>query len=511
MRKTTLLSLLALLLAVPAFGAATITIVNMDGPGEGFNDPGPPLLPAAGNDTAASVGEQRLNVFLAAADQWGAILDSDVEIFVRANFDPLFCDATSAVLGSAGALVVQANFDNADFADTWYHAALANRIAGVDLDPPPPEGLQGDDLQARFNSDIDNNPNCLGTNNWYYGLDNNAPANTTDLFQVVKHELGHGLGFANFANEATGALFQNQADIFTQFSRDNTTGLLWSEMNDAERMASAINDQNLVWTGAAVRAEAPNVLVNPAALVITAPGGIAGTYAAQGATYGPAVAVPGTSGSLAIANDGAGADPLDGCEPLAGFPAGNIAIIARGNCAFVTKTQNAQAAGAIGVVVTNNAATGLPPMGGTDPGGITIPSIGISMADGDTIRGVFPVANLGGAPQGSITLDVNSLAGADANGFVKLFAPNPVQPGSSVSHWDTSATPNLLMEPFINPDIGTDVDLTDELFADIGWFGANLPDIIEVPTVDTIGLFGLALLLLAAALWMMSRRRREDV
>ena len=54
-----------------------------------------------------------------------------------------------------------------------------------------------------------------------------------------------------------------------------------------------------------------------------------------------------------------------------------------------------------------------------------------------------------------------------------LFTPNPFQGGSSVSHWDTSACRNLLMEPAINADLTHTVqppqDLTFPLFKDIGW------------------------------------------
>lgn len=50
---------------------------------------------------------------------------------------------------------------------------------------------------------------------------------------------------------------------------------------------------------------------------------------------------------------------------------------------------------------------------------------------------------------------------------------NPFQCGSSVSHFDTSAFPNQLMEPAINGDLTHEVtipnDLTFQLFKDIGW------------------------------------------
>jgi Zn-dependent M28 family amino/carboxypeptidase len=55
---------------------------------------------------------------------------------------------------------------------------------------------------------------------------------------------------------------------------------------------------------------------------------------------------------------------ITGCAAadFAGFPAGNIALISRGTCAFAVKATNAQAAGAAGVVIYNNAAG---PLNGT--------------------------------------------------------------------------------------------------------------------------------------------------
>ena len=47
-------------------------------------------------------------------------------------------------------------------------------------------------------------------------------------------------------------------------------------------------------------------------------------------------------------------------------------------------------------------------------------------------------------------------------GHARRYAPNPVQSGSSISHFDTAASPNLLMEPYITPNLGSDLDLTDD-------------------------------------------------
>lgn len=49
-----------------------------------------------------------------------------------------------------------------------------------------------------------------------------------------------------------------------------------------------------------------------------------------------------------------------------------------------------------------------------------------------------------------------------------MYAPDPVEPGSSVSHYDTAVTPNALMEPFITGPT-SDLDLTVPLLTDLGW------------------------------------------
>ena len=76
MKLTRTVALLAALgwLASGAASAATITILVMDAPDEGFNDQ-TAFTPIGGN-TATTLGAARLNVFNKAAQMWGQLINS---------------------------------------------------------------------------------------------------------------------------------------------------------------------------------------------------------------------------------------------------------------------------------------------------------------------------------------------------------------------------------------------------------------------------------------------------
>ena len=313
---TRLLPVLLVCLAVaPQVPAATFVINNLDAPGEGFNDP-TPVAPVGGNN-GTTLGQQRLHLFQKAAEIWGAAIESAVPIIIQAQFDPLSCNAGSAVLGAAGTINIIRDFTGAPESTTWYHSALANALAGVDLIPG------ADDIVATFNSSIDNNNNCLSGINWYLGYDHNN-GNDIDLLVVLLHEFAPGLGFSGFTNLGNGRFLGGIQDIYSHFTLDNSNGLHWDEMSNNQRRSSATNTGNVVWDGSAVLA-------------------------------------------------------------AAGFLSG-----------------------------------------GTDPAG-----------------------------------------------HARLYAPSRVQSGSSISHFDTAASPNLLMEPFISSNLGSDLDLTDEQLFDVGWTPVN--------------------------------------
>lgn len=467
-----LLLFVCVVLPTAAFGTATITIVNVDGPGEGFNDPAP--VKPVGKNTGRTLGQQRLIAFQFAADIWGTTIDSNVAIKIQASFDPLSCTANSGVLGSAGPTQIVSDFPGAEFANTWYAVALGNKEAGLDLVPGLP-GTNADDIGARFNSSLgavkpDGTP-CLTGLNWYYGLDDKH-GNNIDLVTVLLHEFAHGLGFLSVVNEANGSEIHGLTDIFSRHILDNTTGLTWDQMTNAQRKASALSSRNVVWNGTNVFGAVPSVLsLGTPLLKVNSPSNIAGNRDVGTASFGAPVSSPGVTGDVAAALDPAdatGPSTTDACSPVTSTVSGRIALLDRGSCAFATKVKNAQNAGAIGVIVADNLAETPPPgMGGSDST-ISIPSVMISQADGANIRN-----QLGVGVNASLTLNLSIRAGADTNGRALLFTPDPVQPGSSVSHWDTIAFPNQLMEPAINGDLTHSVvppnDLTFKLLRDLGW------------------------------------------
>jgi hypothetical protein len=231
-------------LVAPAAEAAVIQVVNEDDPGEGFNDP-TPVLPVGGN-AGTTLGEQRLIAFQHAANTWAGLISSAVTIRVGANFDPLPCTATAAVVGGAGPNSVARDFPGAPRANTWYLTALANALSGVDL-------VGEDVISAVFNSAI--GTTCAFPLTWYYGLDGTPPANQIDLVSVILHELGHGLGFLTIIDDVTGEKFLGRDDAFmVNLERHGAIPPDFPSMTDAQRAAASTDTGNLHWVGPSVEA-----------------------------------------------------------------------------------------------------------------------------------------------------------------------------------------------------------------------------------------------------------------
>jgi PKD repeat protein len=207
----------------------------------------------------------------------------------------------------------------------------------------------------------------------------NLPAAITNLFYMnnMMHDIWYYYGF----DEASGNFQSNN------YNRGGNAGdFVLAEAQDGggsnnANFATPPDGNNprmqmYLWGSALIQGD----------FTVNSPAGVAGTYTAVAATFGPGWPANPVTGDLAVVIDGT-APTVDGCEPLVNGAAinGKIAVLDRGSCAFVDKVQNAQNAGAIAVVVVNDQAGVSFAMGGNGPN-ITIPAIMISQADGNTLK-----------------------------------------------------------------------------------------------------------------------------
>ncbi|HSN57337.1 MAG TPA: M4 family metallopeptidase [Candidatus Sulfomarinibacteraceae bacterium] len=204
---------------------------------------------------------------------------------------------------------------------------------------------------------------------------------------VVAHEWAHG-----YTQETHGLIYAWQPGALNEAYSDifgEVVDLLYDSGSDTP---STVRESEAC--SAATGADLPE-------LIVESPPELAGQLAVQSGTFNPAPPWSVTA-PVAVADDGIGLGN-DACDPLVDFPAGSIALISMSACSpdrFVTPVQNAEAAGAVGVIVVNPLNDNLISM--TGPSGQTgIPAVFLGRSDGDAIRA---------APPGGVTVTMRSNA-----------------------------------------------------------------------------------------------------
>jgi len=146
----------------------------------------------------------------AAIDVWSENFSSTVPVSVNVSWGRA---SSYGILASASAKSNFANFPNAPDKTLYYASALANALAGKDLDPNNPE------LEITITSDAP----------WYYGVDGKCPPKSYDLVSVILHEMGHGLGFisGNYYDQYSG---YGRVDLPTPFDA-------YAQLPDGRRLA----------------------------------------------------------------------------------------------------------------------------------------------------------------------------------------------------------------------------------------------------------------------------------
>lgn len=183
------------------------------------------------------------------------------------------------------------------------------------------------------------------------------------------------------------AAFQSFADANNGNRQAGTPGYDASAQYVYDRMVAAGYDVSFQEFNFAFFQE-----LTPAELEQTAPASVTYTYGVDFLTMDYSASGDVTASVTAV--DVFLALPRDpvtsGCEPadFATFPAGNIALLQRGTCTFAQKAINAEAAGAVGVIIFNQGNTPArePLFGGTLAGPVvSIPVLSISFAFGEAL------------------------------------------------------------------------------------------------------------------------------
>jgi len=167
----------------------------------------------------------------AAVDIWSENFASTVPINVNVKWGS---SSSYGVLASASAKNNFSNFNGAPDKTLYYASALANALAGRDLDPTSPE------IEISITS---NAP-------WYYGTDGNCPARSFDLVSVILHEMGHGLGFVsgNYYEPFSGFGRVDQPTPFDAYAQ-LPDGRRLADMPSPSLEAGKAMTSGLVWSG----------------------------------------------------------------------------------------------------------------------------------------------------------------------------------------------------------------------------------------------------------------------
>lgn len=453
------------LVHLQAQSPAQFVFITNDPAGVGFNDNTAAATLSAqalGNNPGTTIGELRRKVLEAAGARWSQFLNSQIPVLVDVDFEDLGGSSAGGItLAGASATSYVKNFANTPRPGIYYPLALANSLADTDLRPT----FSDIDITVNSNAELDGNSGP----SWYYGLDGNTPSGLINFSDVIAHELGHGLGFASFANVQTGAFAFGDPDIFSTLIYDSEVFLSWENMNDSGRASSATNDPFVVWIGpySSTAADGVNDYITSGKQNFT----IAGTsYPALQANFSSSISGDGFTGELVLVNDGVNVTS-DAAEVIINTTelSGKIALVDRGIVNFDLKVSRAQDAGALAVVIANNVGGDalITPNGeSTDP----VPVIFVSENSGTNLKVLLSSGN-----PVSITLFTSLLIvneGGSAAEFqtnIRLHAPATLAPGSSVSHWSADAFPNLLMEPNNSSGLNANLDLSPLLMKDIGW------------------------------------------
>lgn len=188
-------------------------------------------------DFDVTVDAQTRQVVTAAAGIWSAVLDVAVPITVDVTMEPM----GAGMLGAAGPVSGWYGLGAFPRADSLYPTALANQLAGRDLEPTRPDIAM----------------TLATTMTWDKRIDGSLSGTGQPMLSVAVHELGHGLGHTSWIRQVDGrwsATFSRDGvTVATPYDRlvATGTGTPITDLAPADLAAAIVAP--LRWNGAAGR------------------------------------------------------------------------------------------------------------------------------------------------------------------------------------------------------------------------------------------------------------------
>ena len=294
-----------------------------------------------------------------------------------------------------------------------------------------------------------------------WAMDPNDDADLSDHLDVINMSLGSANGSIN---TATAAASENAALIgVIVAAAAGNSGDTFFITGSPSVAGRAISVANIADSG-----------IGGSVVHLNGPPAVAGDYPALPSNFAnnpppPPPAPNGETADIVVVDDGStagGGTVSDGCEtPYANAAAvaGRIALIDRGVCGFEIKVRNAQLNGAIAAIVANNVPDepALTLMACTTVGGcnpvITIPSVFVSQATANAIKGATPPVNgtLNGPAQGVNAADV--ISGTSSRGARRASSPirlkpDVAAPGTQITSMQTGITCTAAAQGCIVPN-----------------------------------------------------------
>ena len=171
------------------------------------------------------------NAVQAAVDTWAENFASTVPVYVNVTWSKA---SSEGILAAASSKNNFANFTGAPDKTLYYASALANALAGKDLDPASPE------IEITITSDAP----------WYLGIDGKCPPKSYDLQSVILHEMAHGLGFisGNYYDDVSGLGRIIQPTPFDAYAQLPDGRRLADMPNSSPETGKALTS-TLLWSG----------------------------------------------------------------------------------------------------------------------------------------------------------------------------------------------------------------------------------------------------------------------